>query len=307
MASEKTWKSAVDYRKNVIKMKKIRINPIIPYVMLFVSFAGFCFFYLIPFLLSFFYSVMDNPVSGQFCGLKNYRDLFQNAYFLRGLKNTALFMAISIPLNIVLSLGAAVVVRSRKVYPDFFSLVFLIPLAIPSATSAFFWENFFGLQGTLNKFLAVLHRERIDWLNGEYGMVVIVIIFIWKNIGYDMALFISGLGSIPEEYYECADVEGVSRFWKFRNITLPYLAPTTFLALIMTFVNSFKVFREIYIITGEYPPDSLYVLQHYMNNMFLSLNYSKLVSATYILTMAIVLIVACIFRAERKASENLHY
>ncbi len=80
-----------------------------------------------------------------------------------------------------------------------------------------------------------------------------------------------------------------------------------FLVLVMTFVNSFKVFKEIYIITGEYPPDSLYVLQHYMNHMFLSLNYSKLVSATYILTIVVVLFVVCIFRAERKFSENLHY
>lgn len=283
------------------------MNSIIPYIMLFISLSGFCFFYLIPFLLSFSYSVVDNPVSGRFCGLRNYRDLFQNAYFLRGLKNTAFFMAISIPLNIVLSLGVAMAVRNRKAYSDYFGLIFLIPLAIPSATSAFFWENFFGLHGTLNKFLAVFRVEGIDWLDGEYGMVVIIIIFIWKNIGYNMALFISGLGSIPEEYYECADTEGAGGFWKFRNITLAYLTPTTFLVLIMTFVNSFKVFKEIYIITGEYPPDSLYVLQHYMNNMFLSLNYSKLVSATYILTTVIVLMVVCIFRVERKASENLHF
>lgn len=283
------------------------LNSVIPYIMLFISLSGFCFFYLIPFLLSFSYSVVDNPVSGRFCGLQNYRDLFQNAYFLRGLKNTAFFMAISIPLNIALSLSVAIAVRTRKSYSDYFGLIFLIPLAIPSATSAFFWENFFGLHGTLNKFLAVFRVEGIDWLDGEYGMVVIIIIFIWKNIGYNMALFISGLGSIPEEYYECADTEGAGRFWKFRNITLTYLTPTTFLVLIMTFVNSFKVFKEIYIITGEYPPDSLYVLQHYMNNMFLSLNYSKLVSATYILTTVIVLMVVCIFRVERKVSENLHF
>lgn len=289
-------------RKNISQF-----NKIVPYIMLFVSMAGFCCFYLVPFLLSFSYSVVDNPVSSRFCGLQNYRDLFHNAYFLRGLKNTVFFMAVSIPLNIVLSLGVAIVVRNSRSYSGYFSLIFLIPLAIPSATSAFFWENFFGLHGTLNKFLSVFRVQGIDWLDGEYGMMVIIIIFIWKNIGYNMALFISGLGSIPEEYYECADTEGAGRFWKFRNITLTYLTPTTFLVLIMTFVNSFKVFKEIYIITGEYPPEGLYVLQHYMNNMFLSLNYSKLVSATYILTAAIVLIVVCIFRVERKALENLHY
>ena len=284
-----------------------KLNKMLPCIMLLISLAGFCFFYLIPFLLSFFYSVVDNPVNGKFCGLQNYKALFQNIYFLRGLKNTVWFMAVSIPLNVVLSLCVAFVVRKMKAYSNYFSLFFLIPLAIPSATSAFFWENFFGLHGTLNRFLSVFHVKGIDWLEGSYGMMVMVIIFIWKNIGYNMALFISGLSSIPEEYYECADVERAGRFWKFRNITYVYLAPTTFLVLIMTFVNSFKVFKEIYIITGEYPPDSLYVLQHYMNNMFLSLNYSKLVSATYILTIVIVLFVVCIFWAERKFSENLHY
>ncbi|MDE6749273.1 MAG: sugar ABC transporter permease [Lachnospiraceae bacterium] len=178
-------------------------------------------------------------------------------------------------------------------------------MAIPSATAAFFWQNFFGLHGTLNKFLAAFHITGVDWLNCKYSMLVMVLIFIWKNIGYDMTLFLSGLSNIPEQYYEYADMEGAGRWWKLKHITLTYLMPTTFVVIIMTVVNSFKIFKEIYIMTGEYPPDSLYVLQHYMNNMFLSLNYPKLASATYILTAVIVLFVACIFMAEKKVSENL--
>lgn len=285
--------------------KRQRPGGKIRWIMLFVSLAGFSFFYLIPFVLSFTYSMVDNPINGLYCGLQNYRALFRNVYFLRGLKNTAWFMAVSIPLNMALSLSVALVVRKMKGYSDYLSLIFLIPLAIPSATSAFFWENFFGLHGTFNKFLSVFHVEGIDWLDSRYGMTVMVVIFIWKNIGYDMALFVSGLSSIPEEYYECAGVEGAGRLWKFKNITLTYLTPTTFLVLIMTFVNSFKVFREIYIMTGQYPPDGLYLLQHYMNNMFLELNYAKLVSAVYVLTVVIVAFVGCIFRLEKKASENL--
>ena len=289
------------------KIRKKKWNQILPWLMLMGSVTGFCLFYLVPFVVSFFYSVVDNPVHGAFCGLQNYRELLRNPYFLRGLKNTALFMAISIPLNVMLSLGVALAIHNMRRYPKFFSLVFLIPLAIPSATSAFFWENFWGAHGTFNQFLSVFGIRGIDWLNSKYGLIVMVIIFIWKNIGYNMALYLSGLSSIPKQYYEYADVEGAYGFWKFRHITWVYLTPTTFLVLIMTFVNSFKVFKEIYIITGEYPPDGLYMLQHYMNNMFLSLNYSKLASAVYILTIVIVLFVACLFRSERKLSENLHY
>lgn len=289
------------------RMKIQNWNQTIPWLMLMVSLVGVCLFYLIPFIVSFFYSIVDNPINGVFCGLQNYKELFQNQYFLRGLNNTLKFIAISIPLNMVLSLGVALIIHNMKRYPKFFSLFFLIPLAIPSATSAFFWESFFGLHGTLNKFLSILGISGIDWFDSQYSMIVMVIIFIWKNIGYNMALYLSGLSSIPEQYYEYADVEGAGTLWKFKHVTWVYLTPTTFLVLIMTFVNSFKVFKEIYIITGEYPPDGLYVLQHYMNNMFLSLNYSKLASAAYILTIVIVLFVACLFRTERKLSKDLHY
>lgn len=288
-------------------LKRRNWNQAMPWLMLMISLAGFCLFYLVPFIVSFFYSVVDNPINGVFCGLQNYKELFENQYFLRGLKNTAMFMAISIPLNMALSLGVALIIHNMKRYPKFFSLIFLIPLAIPSATSAFFWESFFGLHGTLNKFLSMFGIAEIDWFDSKYSMIVMVIIFIWKNIGYNMALFLSGLSSIPEQYYEYADVEGAGTLWKFKHITWVYLTPTTFLVLIMTFVNSFKVFKEIYLITGEYPPEGLYVLQHYMNNMFLSLNYSKLASTVYILTIVIVLFVAFLFRTERKLSENLHY
>lgn len=290
------------------KMQRTKIhdwNKNIPLFMLCFSLVGFVSFYVIPFAVSFYYSVVDNPVTKEYCGMGNYMELFQNPYFMKGLKNTGFFMAVSIPLNIILSLCAALGLRGMKQHSDMFNLIFLIPLAIPSATAAFFWKNFFGLHGTLNKFLAVFHVPDVNWLDCKYSMLVMVLIFIWKNIGYDMTLFLSGLSNIPEQYYEYADVEGAGRWWKFKNITLIYLMPTTFVVIIMTVVNSFKIFKEIYIMTGEYPPDSLYVLQHYMNNMFLSLNYPKLSSATYILTAVMVLFVACIFMAEKKTSENL--
>lgn len=283
-------------------MKK---NNIIPSMMLSISLLGFLFFYLFPFIISLIYGLTDNPINVKFVGLKNFSDLLQNKYFILGFKNTAIFMAISIPLNILLSLVIALVINKFTKYRNHFSLVFLIPLVIPSATIAFFWENLFSLNGIVNKYLSVFGIEKIDWFQSKYGMLVMIFIFLWKNIGYNMALFISGLNNIPEEYYECADIEGANWLHKFTKITLLYLMPTVFLVLIMTFVNSFKVFKEIYIITGEYPHESLYVLQHYMNNMFLSLNYSKLVSAVYILTIVIVFFVAVVFKAENKFAKDL--
>ncbi|OZV13124.1 sugar ABC transporter permease [Tissierella sp. P1] len=283
-------------------MKK---NNRIPIIMLSISLLGFSFFYLFPFIFSLVYGLTDNPINMKFVGLKNFIDLFQNQYFLLGLKNTAIFMVVSVPLNMLLSLFIALAINKLTKYRNQFSIVFLIPLVIPSATIAFFWENLFSVNGFVNKYLSTFGMDKIDWFQSKYGMLVMIFIFLWKNIGYNMALFISGLNNIPEEYYECADIEGANWFYKFTRITLLYLMPTIFLVLIMTFVNSFKVFKEIYIITGEYPHESLYVLQHYMNNMFLSLNYSKLVSAVYILTIVIVFFVAMVFKAENKLAEDL--
>lgn len=288
-----------------MKMGNVMKKGWVPAVMLGVSILGFAVFYLFPFLFSASYALIDNPIRREFVGLKNFQELFHNSYFLTGLKNTALFMVISIPLNMALSLGIALFVNKRTKLNRWVSLVFLIPLVIPSAATAFFWQNIFSQHGILNKFLSLWGMQGGDYFQGKQGLGVMVLLFLWKNIGYNMALFINGLNNIPDQYYECAAVEGAGAFWKFRKVTLTYLTPTTFLVFIMSFVNSFKVFKEIYIITGQYPPDSLYMLQHFMNNMFLSLDYSRLVSAVYILTIVIVLLVACVFKVQHKASARL--
>ncbi len=277
----------------------------IAYLMLFASLFGFMFFYIIPFLISMFYAFIDNPLSKNFVGLNNYRELFSNKYFLRGLKNTIVFMSISIPLNIIISLGLAIILNKIKYFSKYLNLIFLIPLAIPSATTAFFWKQVFSLNGVLNKFLYTLNFEPIDWLNSKYSMYVIVFIFLWKNIGYNMILFIAGLNNIPKSYYECADMEGASSFQKFRIVTLTYLLPTFMLSLIMTFINSFKVFKEIFILTGDNPHENIYVLQHYMNNMFMSLNYPKLVSSISILITVITIFITILYVFEGRVSKNL--
>lgn len=296
------WNNILMNRFQKIKKK----DKYILWIMLFISLLGFCSFYVVPFVLSFFYSMMENPITKEYCGFNNYTLLFCNTYFIKGLKNTAIFMLTGIPLNMIISFTAAMIVRNEKKYSGLYGFLFLIPLVIPSATSAFFWKNFFCRQGVFNRFLSIFHITGLDWLDCKYSMLIMVIIFLWKNVGYNMTLFLSGLANIPRQYYEYAEVEGAGCLWCFKHITLVYMTPTIFLALIMSFVNSFKIFKEIYLITGDYPPDSLYVLQHYMNNMFMSLDYPKLASAIYILTLVVVLFVVCIFRMEKNVSENLH-
>ena len=289
---------------NLESVRKLHKNKM-AYLMLSASLLGFLFFYIIPYFISMFYAFVDNPLSKSFVGLSNYRDLLNNKYFLRGLKNTIIFMSISIPLNMIISLGLAMICNKIKVFNKYLNLVFLIPLAIPSATTAFFWKQVFSLNGFLNKLLVRFNFGAVDWLNSKYSMYIMVFIFLWKNIGYNMILFIAGLNNIPKSYYECAQIEGASRWQQFRIITLTYLIPTFFLVFIMTFINSFKVFKEIYILTGDNPHENIYILQHFMNNMFMSLNYPKLVSSISILITIIISMIVVVFIFEGRVSKNL--
>lgn len=266
------------------------------------GFLGFLLFYILPFFLSMGYSVLDKPVNGSFVGLKNFLELFTNKAYLRGLFNTLRFIALSVPLNMALSLSVSLLIHKLDRYKELFSLIFLIPLVIPSGSMVSFWKAVFGLDGAVNGFLHAIGIAPVNWLDGSLAMVVMVVIFVWKNMGYNMVLFLSGLSSIPKEQYEAARVDGAGKAACFFSVTVPGLAPTFVLVSIMSIINSFKVFKEIYLITGSYPHESIYTLQHFMNNMFSTLNYPKLTAATTVLALMVSLFAWWLLRQERKAS-----
>jgi len=263
---------------------------------------GFCVFFIVPFCLSLFYAFMDKPIGGSFAGFANYIGLFQNKAYIRGFMNTLRFIGISTPLNLGVSLGIAMLVNRIKKGREWFSLVFLIPLVIPSGSIVFFWKTLFSYDGALNGILHTLGIAKINWLDSVLAMPVMILIFLWKNCGYNMVLFLAGLGNIPRDYYEAAWMDNASFLQAFLHITVPCLFPTTVLALIMSIINSFKIFREIYLITGSYPHQSIYTLQHFMNNMFASLNYPRLTSATAVLVLIIVFFTQFLLRLERRAA-----
>jgi len=266
------------------------------------SLLGFGLFYILPFIYSLGYAVVDKPVNGSFVGLANFIDLLQNAAYLKGLSNTVWFISVSIPIGMALSLTIAMLVNRQKRAKVVIMLLFLIPLVIPSGSTVFFWKSFFAYDGYLNGLLHAAGLPIFNWLETERVRFVIVLIFLWKSLGYSIVLFVAGLNNIPEEYYQAAAVDGAGPLQMLRHITLANLAPTFILVMIMSVINSFKVFKEIYVITGSYPHDSIYMLQHFMNNMFTSLNYQRLTSATCILVVAVSLITQAMLKAERRLS-----
>ena len=262
------------------------------------SFLGMLAFYIIPFLIVVYYSFTVGLTDHSFAGLKNYINVWQNGAFKIAVKNTFTFTGLSVPLAVVLSLGLALMLEARIPLKSEFRTFFLSPMMVPIASIILIWQVLFHYNGVVNEFLAVFGADKIDWLKSDYCMVVIVVLFLWKNLGYNMILFMAALSNIPRELLEVAEVEGASAAYQFFHIKLRYLSPTVLFVTILSIINSFKVFREIYLLTGNYPYDGLYMMQHFMNNMFNSADYQRLSAAAVLLAIVIVILIALLFFVE---------
>jgi len=258
------------------------------YLLLLPSLVGLAVFYVVPFGISIYYAAIDNVVSREFVGLDNLVAAWNNEAFQIAVDNTLIFMGVSIPLNMMLSLVLALILNPLgKKLRRVLLIFFLMPLVIPSGSMVYFWSRLISRTGMLNRVLYYLdivsypYNMPNDWLNTDYAMWFIIGIFIWKNIGFNMILFQAGLDFIPKDYYEYASIEGAGRIRKFFLVTLPYLMPTFLIVFILSVVNSFKVFREIFTLTGPYPNRSIYLLQHFLNNQFAGMNYQMMASASF--------------------------
>ena len=262
------------------------------------SVTGVAIFFILPFLVVVYYSVIRSPMNPDFVFLDNFLAVLKNTSFRTAAKNTAMFSAIAVPLAVVLSLSLALMLECRIPCKSLLRTFFLSPMMVPVASVVLIWQVVFHYRGTLNVILAGFNVEPIDWLNSRYCLLVIVVLFLWKNLGYNMILFMAALNNIPKELLEVADVEGASPAHKLFNIKLRYLSPTVLFVTILSLINSFKVFREIYLLTGDYPYDGLYMMQHFMNNTFNNLDYQKMSSAAVLMALVMVALIALLFKVE---------
>lgn len=262
------------------------------------SLLGVAVFFILPFCVVVYYSLIDGVGSRNFVFLDNFIKLFQNSAFLLAAKNTLTFSAWAVPLAVVLSLGLALMLEARIPLKSQFRTFFLSPMMVPVASVVLIWQVLFNYNGTVNEFIMLFGADKVDWLQTDSSQIVVIILFLWKNLGYFMILFMAGLSNIPKELLEVADVEGASEAYKFFAIKLRYLSPTVLFVTILSLINSFKVFREVYLLTGDYPYESLYMLQHFMNNTFKSLDYQKLSAAAVVMAIVMVVIIALLFKAE---------
>jgi ABC-type sugar transport system permease subunit len=280
----------------------MKFKKSLPYLL--PSLAGLSVFYFIPFLLSLYYALINNMGSKEFVGLQNFINTVQNQMFQKGLLNTTVFMLISIPVLIVISLLIALLIKKMPRGQGVFMAILMFPIVIPSGVTAHFWKSIFDVNGLINKALYSLELPIINFASSGWAILIPIIIYLWKNTGFSAVIFYAGMKRIPMGYYEHASCTGASPWQQFRHITWTYLSPTTFVILILSFINSFKIFKELYILYGNYPPDHLYMLQHYMNNQFFSLNMQKLTAASYVLVFLIGIVIFALFYRQKKLSDT---
>ncbi len=258
------------------------------------SLAGLLLFVLFPFADTVRRSFFD-PMGGSFVGLENYRSVVANGAFRLAAKNTARFVAVCLPLLLALSLALALLVRAAKGGGRLFKTTYLIPMAVPVASIALLWQALFAQNGLANALLTALGGRPVDFMGTGAAFWVLIFTYLWKNSGYDMILWMAGLDGISESLYEAARVDGASNFQCFRYITLPGLLPTLFMTAVLSLLNTFKVFREAYLVAGSYPQNDIYLLQHLFNNWFADLDLGRL-SAAAVLVAAVLLAAILLFQ-----------
>ena len=250
-------------------------------------------FYILPFIMSLRYVFTD--MNGDFTGIDNFRNLFNSEAFRLATWNTFRFMIVAIPLNIAIPLFIACLLFGIKGMA-WLKTIFMSPLVIPTASIAFFFQSLFMSNGLLSRLLEV----NTNWLQTDHAFSIAVGLYIWKTLGFNLVLSLAARANIPKDYYEWAAVEGMGNKGMFFRITLIYLVPGLFIMFVMSFINSFRIYRELYMLSGNYPHHSIYMLQHYMNNQFLWLNYQNLTTAAFLITMVISVFMIIFFLVDKK-------
>ncbi len=248
--------------------------------------AGVCCFALLP-MAEVIRRSFQSAVTSQWMGLKNYREVLGNTAFRLAAANTLKFTAVCIPLLVVCSLLLAVLLQRMKQAGKLLKSAFLLPVAVPAASVVLVWKTLFHSNGLLNGLLEGMGGEKVGWMTTGAAFWVLVFSYLWKNLGYDMVLWMAGLAGIPREIYEAARVDGAGEWKCFTKITLPNLLPSLYTISVLSFLNSFKVFREAWLVAGDYPQQSMYLLQHLYNNWFRELAFDK-IAAGSVLTSAVV-------------------
>lgn len=266
---------------------------------------GTLIFIVIPVICSFGLSFAKwdllNPI--QFAGLNNYKEIFSDALFYKILWNTIVFALSTSIFGVIIPLILACILNSKIRGAEFYKTAYFLPFITPMVVIGVVWEWIFDPNiGFLNHILHV----HINWLyDTHYAMPALIIVSVWKLIGYNMLIFLTGLSGIPQSLFEAAKIDGATPFQTFKNVTVPMLSPTIFFVVIITAISSFQVFDLIYLMTQGGPFDSTNVLVYAIyKNAFEYFNAGKASAIAYVLFMIILVLTLIQWNFRKKLVYN---
>lgn len=260
------------------------------WVFILPALLGTFIFIIIPVCFSFGLSFMDWDLlnKAQFVGLRNYAQIFTDPLFGKILLNTFVYAISTSIFAVIIPLVLACILNSKIRGADFFKTAYFLPFVTPMIVIAIIWQWIFDPNiGILNN---ILHLH-INWLyDTHYAMPALIIVSVWKLIGYNMVIFLSGLSALNQSLFEASKIDGANAFDTFRLITVPLLSPTIFFVVVITCISSFQVFDLIYMMTQGGPLDSTNVLVYAVyKNAF---EYFKVGQASAIAYVLFVIILA---------------
>jgi len=282
------WNIAARIRKS----EKTAYLFVLPYVVYFLAFVA----YPLIFSLVLMFHRWNIVTPMEWIGLKNFIRMFDDPLVLRSFLNTLIFLAIHIPLQIVVALSFAMLLNSRVHFRSFFRAVYFTPVVVSGVVVTILWQQMYSFDnGVFNAILGSVGIDKIPWLvDPAIAMPSIAVMATWKNVGIYIVLFLVGLQHIPAELYEAAEIDGGSKYNAFRHVTIPMLNPTIIGVIVLSTIGGFSLFIEPYVLTGGGPMQSTLSAMLYIYNQafyFGHMGYAATLGIMFALVILAVVVV----------------
>lgn len=268
----------------------------VPYLFLLPAAVILLLFFFIPFfetiVLSFF-DYNSNIYHPQFVSLANYIELLKSPVFYKVLWNTFLYLIVAVPFLVVFPLIIAIMINQKIKGITLYKILIYLPVIVSIVVAAIAFKWLYAQQGILNYAMDVLHLPAIGWLTDpRFSLYSVILVTIWKGIGYYMMIYLSALMSVPKDLYEACEVDGANPIVKHLTVTLPHLMPTIGLVTMVSSISAMKVFVEIYVMTKGGPLDASKTIVYYIyERAFENLDLG-IASAASVILLVIVLIMS---------------
>ena len=282
--------------------KNVKQKNMVRWLFLLPNLMGIGVFALFP-MAEVLVGAFRSAIGGSWVGVRNFRTVLSNRAFRLAAFNTGRFMLVCIPLllclSLLLALGLKRVWGGRQLRS-----ACLLPMAVPAASVVLAWKLLFHENGLLNGVLEGLGAGSVNWMGTSASFWVLVISYLWKNLSYTVVLWTAALGTVSPSVYEAAQMDGADSFRSFWYITLPNLKVSAYSIAVLSLLNSFKVFREAWLVAGDYPQEQMYLVQHLYNNWFRELDYDKIAAASVLVSCVVLVLIALLRRAWDKEDQG---